>query len=52
MSRSGDLDQVRFEGRPGDTVMRTLTAYGIGVIIVLAILHASGGSWENHGYTT
>jgi len=52
MIRSGDLDQVRFEGRPGDSVMRTLTAYGIGVVIVLAILNGIAwlvGSLRLHG---
>jgi len=51
MIRSGDLDQVRFEGRE-ISVMRTLTAYGIGVVIVLAILNGIAwlvGSPRLHG---
>jgi hypothetical protein len=29
---------------------KRLTTYGIGVVIVLAILNAMRGSWEPHGY--
>jgi hypothetical protein len=36
-ARGGDLDQAGFEGR--SVMHATLTGYGIGVVIVLAILN-------------
>jgi hypothetical protein len=39
----GDLGQVRFEDRPGGSVMYTLPAYGIGGVIVFAFLN--GIAW-------